>query len=262
MNLSQTTKDVLEKIALAEKEGRFNEHLDDIVYPEYYKVDGDYRYDKPWYQKIAYFIIGIFIVYPYCFIVNNIWLKTKVTGKHNLKKVKGAVVTCNHVNKVDAIALGKALGRRKKHITVAEFNNMKCRLGTYMRVFGTMPFAESHEGIKNFNGHVDKYLSKGHFVTFFPERSEWWCYEKPRPLQPGAFHYAVKSNVPVLPVFITFKKTGKCDKQGIERRKFVVNILEPIFPKTGLSPKEQKEYFLQENQRLWEECYHSFYDNK
>lgn len=262
MNLSQTTKDVLAKIAQAEKEGRFNDHLDDIVYPEYYPVDGKYRFDKPWYYQIAYFFINLIIVRPYCFVVNHSWLKTKVVGRKNLKGIKGAVVTCNHVNKLDAVALGKALKGHKKHYTVAEFNNMKCRLGTYMRVFGTMPFAENHEGMKNFNAHVEKYLKAGHFVTFFPERSEWWCYEKPRPLQPGAFHYAVKNNVPVIPTFITFEKLGKLDEQGIEKRKFIVHILPPIFPDSSRTLKENKEWMLQENVRAWKECYEGYYQQK
>lgn len=263
MNLSQTTPDVLEKIKLAEEEKRYNEHLDAIVYPEYYEVDGNYKFIKPWYVKIAYFFLMLFIVRPYCFIVNKIWLKTKVVGKKNLKGLKtGAVVTCNHVNKVDAIALGKALWPRKTHYTVAEFNNMKCRLGTYMRAYGTMAFSSNHDGLKNFNYHVDKFLQQKHFVTFFPERSEWWCYEKPRPLQIGAFHYAAKSNVPVVPAFITFVKTGKFDKNGIEKRKFIVNILKPIYPKEELSLKENKEYLLNENEKAWIECYENFYNKK
>lgn len=263
MNLSQTTKDVLEKITIAEKEGRFNDHLDDIVFPEYYNVDANYKFVKPWYIRLGYFFLRLFPVNPYCFIVNNFWLKTKVFGKEKLKKIKtGAVVTCNHVNKLDAIALGKALRGRKVHYTVAEFNNMKCRLGSYMRAYGIMPFSESRGGMKNFTQHADLFLQKKHLLTFFPERSEWWCYEKPRPLEIGAFHYAAKNNVPVVPVFITFIKTGKFDNQGIEKRQFIVNVLDPIYPKDGLTVSEQKLYMKEENEKRNIACYEAFYKKK
>lgn len=263
MNLSQTTKDVLVKIEQAEAEKRYNDHLDSILTPEYYEVDKNYRFDKPWYIRLGYFFLMLFIVRPYCFIVNHFWLKVKVTGKKNLAKIKGpAIVTCNHVNKLDAIALGKALKGHKCHYTVAEFNNMKSRLGAYMRAYGIMPFSNTNEGMKNFNHHLEKYLSKGHFITFFPERSEWWCYEKPRPLQIGAFHYAAKYNVPVLPVFITFIKTGKYDNQGIEKRKFIVNILEPIYPNNDLTLKDCKEQMKSLNEERNKECYENFYHKK
>ena len=40
MNLSQTSVDILDKIKEAEKEKRYNEHLDPTVNPNYIKVDG------------------------------------------------------------------------------------------------------------------------------------------------------------------------------------------------------------------------------
>jgi 1-acyl-sn-glycerol-3-phosphate acyltransferase len=262
MNLSQTTKDILEKIEIAEKEKRFNDHLDPTVNPNYIKVDENHKYIWGFKEHIKYGLLKIFPVGPYCFIANNFWLKTKVYGKKNLKGLKSAITTCNHVNKLDAIAIKKALGRRKFRVTVAEFNNLNCSLGTYMRAFGIMPLSSDIKAMKNFNRSVSKMLDNKTFINFFAEQSEWWCYEKPRPVLPGAYHYAVNNNAPILPLFITFTKTGKYDENEIEKRKFHIHILKPIYPKKELSKKEDIEYLMKENMNAWIAKYEEFYKIK
>lgn len=259
MNLSQTSFDVLEKIKIAEKEGRYNDHLDAVVSPEYIKVDENYRYIWSFKDKVKYFLLNKTIVHPYCFMVNHFWLKTKVYGKENLKGVKGGITTCNHVNKLDTIALKKGFKHKTFRYTVAEFNNMNTRLGAYIRAFGSMPISEDKGAFKNFNKAVTKIVSDGGFINFFPEQSEWWCYEKPRPLLPGAFHYAARNNCPIIPCFISFTKTGKFDSNGIEKRKFNVHILKPIYPKPELTLKENKEYLKDENMKAWINKYEEFY---
>lgn len=262
MNLSQTTPDVLEKIKKAESEKKYNEHLDPPADLKYIKVDENYHYIWTLKDKIKYGLLNFFIVHPYCFIVNHFWLKTKIYGKENLKGVKGGIITCNHVNKVDTIALSKGFKRSKFRFTVAEFNNMDTRLGAYIRAYGSMPLSADKGAFKNFNDAVSQIISKGGFINFFPEQSEWWCYEKPRPLLPGAYHYAVKNNCPIIPCFITFTKTGKFDKNGIEKRHFNVFISKPIYPKDELSNKENKEYLMTENMNAWIKIYEDFYHKK
>lgn len=260
MNLSMTTKENLKRIELAEQEGKYNEHVDVSPCLEYYKIDEAYSYQYRWNQKIAYFFLKLCIVKPYAFIANHFWLKTKVIGKANLNGISGGgIVTCNHVNKLDSIALGYALRKKKVHYTTAEFNNMKCRLGSYMRAYGIFPIPERTSMMKKFQGQLKAYLEKKEWVTFFPESSEWWCYEKPRPYQSGAFHFAAKFMVPIIPIFITFKKTGKMSKEGIEKREFILHILRPIYPKRLLSLKENKEYLKNKNEELVWNCYKSFY---
>ena len=49
-------------------------------------------------------------------------------------------------------------------------------------------------------------LEKGRIVHFYPEASLWPWYDKLRPFRNGAFHLAVKSGVPVLPMVFTFRQ--------------------------------------------------------
>lgn len=257
--LTTTTKDVLKKIEQAEKEERFSEHLDPIDYTNCYPVDKNFPYIPSGKLLIKQKLQCFFIVNPFSWLVNCFILKTKVTGYENIKNVKNAVITCNHVNKLDALVVRYAMRDHDMKIMVGDFNNQKGKLGDYMRAYGIMPFSTDRNALKNFNQAVSYYLKKKTYVLFFPERSEWWCYEKPRPLMDGAFHYAVKNNVPVIPTFITFTKTGKYDANGIETRKFHVNILKPIYPQRDLSDHKNIVKMKEQNSLEWKESYEEFY---
>ena len=78
----------------------------------------------------------------------------------------------------------------------------------------------------------------------------------------GAFHYAVKNKVPVIPLFITFTKLGKKDKNGIEQRRFHVHILEPIYADSTLSNAENVKMMKEKNMQLWIQKYEEFYKKK
>lgn len=260
MNLSQTTQEVLLKIEMAEKEGRFNDHIDDVVNTKYIPVDEEFTYEKKWFQKIGYTLLKKGIVSPYAFIANHLWLKTKVVGRSNLNGIStGAILTSNHVNKLDSLAIGYAIKKKRIHYTVAEFNNMDCNLGRCMRAYGIMPIPSKRSMLPRFEQQLQKYLNRGDWINFFPECSEWWCYEKPRPYQIGAFHYAAKYQVPIVPLFITFHKTKKYLPEGIEQRQFIVHILKPIYPNLSLPLKERKNDLKRRNETMIWDCYHRFY---
>ena len=261
-SLIQTTPEVIENIKEFEKKGLFSEHVDPINPDLIMPVGDDFPYiKKPIKLRLKYFFIYNFVVK----VFEPRELKRmgyKVVGRENLKGIKRAVVTSNHINKLDCTLNRHALKGHKVYITAADFNNMKGFLGDIMRASRMMPLGSSMAGMKNFDGAVNTLLKKNNYVLFYPERSEWWCYKKPRPMMVGAFHFAVKNNVPVIPNFITFKENGKKDVNGIDLYDMTVNILKPIYPNPELSPKENIKYMMAENERLWKECYEKTYGIK
>lgn len=262
-SLTTTTPDVLDKIEEAEKAGKFNEHLDPIDYNNCYPVDEQFPYVPHGLVKLRYGVLNFFVVRPFKFIVNHQILKTKVYGRGHLGNIKNAVVTCNHVNKLDAVAAEYAVRNHHAFKTmVGDFNNQKGKLGDYMRAFGVLPFSPKPGALRAFNHAVEYYLRHKTYILFFPERAEWWCYEKPRPIMDGAFHYAVKNKVPVIPLFITFTKLGKKDINGIEQRRFHVHILEPIYADSTLSNAENVKMMKEKNMQLWIQKYEEFYKKK
>ena len=261
-SLIQTTPEVIKNIEEFEKKGLFSEHVDPINPDMVLPVGDNFPYlKKPLRLRIKYFFIYNFIVK----IFEPRELKRmgyKVVGRENLKGIKRAIVTSNHINKLDCTLNRHALKGHKLYITAADFNNMKGLLGDIMRASRMMPLGNTMAGMKNFDNAVNTLLKKNNYVLFYPERSEWWCYKKPRPMMNGAFHFAVKNNVPIIPNFITFKENGKKDINGIDLYDMTVNILKPIYPKEGLTPKENIKYMMEENAKAWKECYEKTYGIK
>ena len=87
----------------------------------------------------------------------------------------------------------------------------------------------------------------------------WWNYRKPKPLKQGAFIFASKNNVPVIPTFITMRDTDKTDENGAYIQAYTLHILKPIYPDEGLSQQENMAYMLKENERQCKEIYEKVY---
>lgn len=256
-----TRREVLERIKECEKTGEFDKHVDPIDYDNYYKVDENYRYMKKGFKEtFKNLFYYIFVVNPYTRYINKKAYKTTFVGRENLKGIKSAIVTCNHVNKFDCLVAKAGLKGHRLYITAAEFNNQKGKFGDYMRAGRMMPISANHVAMKNFNDAIEKRLEKGNYILFYPEQAMWWNYEKPRPYKNGAFHYAVKHNVPVIPMFITYTAMDTVDEEGIPNKKFYLHILKPIYPKKDVQNRENVEYLKNENFRMCKETYEKFYN--
>ena len=90
----------------------------------------------------------------------------------------------------------------------------------------------------------------------------WWNYEKPRPFKDGAFSLAVMNDVPVIPMFITFRPSGKLDENGIEIKHFTVHIMKPIYPDTELPRRARVDTMRDQNRRACVEKYEEIYQKK
>lgn len=262
--LAYTTPDVLDKIKAAEARGDFNAHLDAIDYDMCLPVDESFPYIPAGRLKIRQAIIRVLIISPFMWIVNRFIFRTRVhieKGENHDKNRGGFIVTCNHINKLDALVVLWALKRsgllrgRRLKVMVADFNNQRGRLGEYMRAFGTLPFPSGHRLVRRFNEAVSYYLKKGDCILIFPEQSEWWGYDRPRPLKSGAFYYAVKNSAPVQPLFITCRGSGRM-KNGVEKKYFDVHIAERIHAvKEDVNDHEKIRIMKEENSRQWQKIY-------
>ena len=192
----------------------------------------------------------------------------EVKGLENLCEIDGGtVLTCNHFNPFDTFALHEAFLRSgvkgKKLYRVIREGNYTSFPGFYgylMRNFYTLPLSSNRHTMHKFSEACDKLLSDGNFILIYPEQSMWWNYRKPKPLKAGAYSIALKSNVPILPCFITMKDSDKSGNDGYPIQEYTINIEKPIYPDKSLSKKENLEKMMSENSRIWKEIYEEFYD--
>lgn len=191
----------------------------------------------------------------------------EIVGIENYFKVAdmGVVITCNHFNAFDNYAVYKAiqpyLGKHDLYKIIREGNytSYKGIYGYFFRHCNTLPLGSSRATLKELMQGISELLARNEKILIYPEQGMWWNYRKPRPLKLGAFQFAVRSNAPVLPMFLTMEDTENIGGDGFAIQAYTVNILPPIFPDPNLDPRKNAKKMCLENYRLWKETYEKFY---
>ena len=253
-----TRQEVVSLINECEKNGQFDQHVDPIDWDNALPVDGSFNYLR---KGLKQFLQHTFIVKPFTNKVAKKDFLVEVKGKENLKGIKNAIVTCNHINKFDCLVAKYGLKGHKLRITAGHFNNQKGWFGEMMRVGGLMPLSPNFSAMKNFNDAMGHLLTRGTYVMFYPEQAMWWNYKKPRPFKNGAFHYAVKHNVPVIPLFITMEDRPELDEEtGFPKQKYTLHIMPAIYPNQNLPKAENVEYVKNANYNACKAKYEEVYN--
>jgi 1-acyl-sn-glycerol-3-phosphate acyltransferase len=261
---------VLEKIEKFEREGKFHSPVEnDPESKELLPNQVDYL-NKKLSSKIATWIANRKGTQFFeSLIKNNQMIIKDVVGIENFLSVKGgAMITCNHFNACDNYAIYRAIkpyiGRKKLYKVIREGNytSFPGAIGFFFRHCNTLPLSRNSETMKKFMSAVSTLLARGEKILIYPEQEMWWNYRKPRPMKTGAFRFAVTSKVPVIPAFITMEDSEFIDPNGFPVQAYTIHFLPPIYPKAELSKKENIEYLMNENYRLWVETYENFYNTK
>lgn len=191
----------------------------------------------------------------------------EIRGIENLTGLEtGAVLTCNHFNAFDSFAMQIAvdsakLKNRKLYRVIREGNytSFPGFYGFLMRNCNTLPLSSNHKTLKKFMEATDTLLGRGHLVLVYPEQSMWWNYRKPKPLKNGAFTFAVKNNVPVIPCFITMRDTDLIGDDGFFVQEYTIHIGKPLEPDRDLPYSKKVQALADENYRIWKEIYEREY---
>ena len=287
---SEYRVNLVNKIRQYELEGRFDEDVEDDP-PSKTIMPDDIDYLRRGlgakfktfitHQKAKVFLKTI--------LKHKIMIIKEIKGIENWQKLNtGAIITCNHFNAFDSFAMQEAYHASKKWpknkfyrvIKEGNYTSFPGFFGELMRHFYTLPLSSNIKTMVKFTEATNTLLSKGNYVLFYPEQAMWWNYRKPRPVKPGAYKFAVKNNVPVLPCFITMRDsdilgeelrarlTKKFDisenfvPDGFYVQEYTIHIGEPIYPKAELNPKENMQYMADRNYEVWKEIYEKEYDMK
>lgn len=264
-NLDETFKKM-------EREQRFNDHLNPVDWSISKPVTKRYPFRPGPVRRVVYGIANIFIKSFSKKQAEQVF-ETKVEGFENLSGIKNAVVVANHFTVFDCLVYQHIL-KHKTKILGAEFNNRKGKMGFLMRAGGMLPLnmgemplefsgltahearKRSYEVTKKLNESIAYYLTHGYYLIVYPEQSMWHMYEKPRPFQAGAFHFAVQNNVPIIPMFTTMSPSGG------ENKKLTVHIGEAIYPKSELNKSENKQFLKAQSFAHFKEVYERVYNKK
>lgn len=270
MNQSNERLKVLEKIKEYERQQLWDQDVEnDPPAKELFSKDIDYL-NKKLSSKIATWFANMVATNFYeKLIKNNQLIIKRINGIENFLAVKGgAIITSNHFSPLENYAVWRTIkpymGKRKLYRIIKEGNytNPPKPFKFIMHHCNTLPLSRNRETMKYFLKSIDTLLSRGEKILIYPEQSMWWNYRKPRPLKNGAFKFAVSSNVPVIPFFITMSDGNNLDGDGFPVQEYTINIMPAIYPDQNLSKNENAEMMKTKNYEYWKQTYEHFYQTE
>lgn len=189
-----------------------------------------------------------------------------VDGLENALKIdSGAIITCNHFNAYDNYALYRVIlpwlkkQRLYKIIREGNYTAFPGLYGFFFRNCNTLPLSSNFDTMRKFMSSVDTLLKRGEKILVYPEQGMWWNYKKPRPLKNGAFRFAARNNVPVLPCFITMADSDKLDADGFFVQKYTINIGQPIYPDCNIGISDASDKMAEQTSSFMKEVYERVY---
>lgn len=260
---------IIKKIEEYEREGRFDEDVEDdppsrMLMPDeidYYRK-GLYKKAK---TKFAFMIARRFLNKM---ISKKQLIIKDIKGIENFRNLEtGAVITCNHFNALDSFAIQMAYEAAEQPdrtfyrvIREGNYTSFPGFYGFLMRQCNTLPLSSNQETLRKFMEATNTLLKEGNFVLVYPEQSMWWNYRKPKPLKKGAFTFACRNNVPVLPCFITMRDSDIMGEDGFFVQEYTIHISEPIYPDSSLSYSKNVKMVMDKNYEVWKEIYEREYE--
>lgn len=261
---------VLKKIDEFEREGKFDQDVEEDP-PSRMIMPGEVDYEQ---KKLKSKVMAW-----YSFNLARNFIKQQMRQKHliirgiegleNLDGLKsGAIMTCNHFNAFDSFAIQfvyDEIHKRVKHgkffriIKEGNYTSFPGFYGILMRHCNTLPLSSNRHTMNEFMTAVDHLLAAGNFILIYPEQSMWWNYRKPKPLKKGAFIFATKAKVPVIPSFITMEDSSVIDSDGFPVQEYTIHIAKPIYPQENFTRAENVEYMMNENYAEWKQIYEHAY---
>lgn len=268
--ISPERAQVLQRIEEYEKEGRFNDSVEnDPEAPELLPEDVDYlckKFSSKMKRRVANFLGDRYFLN---LIKKDILIIDGVTGEEHLSALQnGAVITCNHFSAMDNYAvfhcIRKYLPRKYLYKVIREGNytNFPGLYGFLFRYCNTLPLSSNRRTMMNFMSATNELLKRGETVLVYPEQAMWWNYKKPRPYKVGGFKLAYRAGVPVVPIFITMKDDTRLDGDGYPIQRMTLHILKPIYPDKSLGEKVGAENVMNEAYALCKEKYEEVYGVK
>ncbi len=165
-------------------------------------------------------------------LVPRLWMGVKVYGRKNKRKEKGVILISNHIHPLDAFFLATTFYFRKVYVTMLQSNLGFGLASRYMRIAAAVPIPTERRQLRRFNEQTRMALEKGKNILFYPEAALMPYCNHIRNFLPGAFHYAVLYDRPIVPCCYTFHKPKGIYKL-LRGKKPVVHfhILEPYYIK-------------------------------
>ncbi len=226
-----------------------NEDVIHIYEPLEFDIDENYQYINN--DKLFLFISNLIyygVAFPVLTVLNKIIYDLKIEGKEYIKNLKtGAISVSNHVLILDCTMVGLSFGIKKLYFTTREGSFKIPFVRKLIKLLRAVPIPTDIKNKKFFTKELDNAIQEGKIIHFYPEKALWPYYDKIRNFQNGAFAFAIRNNVPVIPMVITFREPKGIRKLFKRKKDVTLKILEPIKYKSKNSENEAENCIDSEN---------------
>ncbi len=270
MIIGDNREAVIENIKTFAQSGQFHNkvELNDPVLTNEQNREITDRYienRKRWSFK-AKTAVGVMLAKMAAKIVNK---DTQIVGIEKIpNNLGGVLITSNHFGPLENTViryLTNELGRRKLGI-ISQTTNfaMTGIIGFIMNYADTIPISTDPRYLaRDFLSVLkERLVDKKDAILLYPEQEMWFNYRKPRPPKNGAYFYAAKLNIPIISCFVEMIDLEEDDTDEFKKVKYVLHILEILYPEPNRTTKENTETLAVRDYELKKACYEKVYGKK
>lgn len=223
-----------------------HEHTLHMWTPLQVEVTKDYKFVPKSFLFHFFSWFVYFIIIPILGIYNYLWYGFRIQGREKLKLVKGGKITVtNHIHPMDCTFVSLATFPHKLYFPTLKSNLEIPVISKLIRLLCAIPIPSGMDAKKKFVKAIDTLLQTGKTVQIYPEVAMWPYHDRLRQFKNGAFEFAVKSQVPVIPMVYTFR-----EPKGIWKRKrkpcITLQILDPVYPNKEVNNRKEAVIQLRE----------------
>lgn len=208
----------------------YDEHVIHLWEPLNFSVTSGYDYLRRGKFKSAFyrFLRGVIRVVftPIC----RIMFGFRIEGKENLEKIKntGAVSVMNHINFIDCVLVALAMPKRRIYFVTLESNFRIPLACSIIRALGAVPLSGNSKTLRELMDAMDSALKDGNVVHMYPEGVLFPYCNGLRKFKTGAFHMAVRSGKPVLPMVLIQREPTGIRKLFKKKPCLTLRMLPPV----------------------------------
>ncbi|GHT15905.1 hypothetical protein AGMMS4956_16960 [Bacteroidia bacterium] len=207
--------------------------------------------DKTLKFRIKSFGLYVF-VFCVVFLLQKVRFGLKIEGRKILQKNKkhfknGAITISNHVLRWDFLCVLQAICPQRAFVIVWQ-HLLRGKDRGVVRLIRGIPLAETKETTLTFMRAMDELNRKKKWIHVFPESSNWHYFQPIRPFKTGAFSFAYRYKLPIVPMAILYRQPTGVSK--LWHKKFpllTLKIGEPLFVDFTLDRKSAIDKLLRES---------------
>jgi 1-acyl-sn-glycerol-3-phosphate acyltransferase len=215
-------------------------------------IDEHYHFvdNSLWFKIKSYFLY--LFVFCVVFPLQKVKFGLKIEGKEHLKKnkkqfINGAITISNHTLRWDFLCVLQAIRPKRAYVIVWQ-HLLRGKDHNVVRTIRGIPLAETKATTMAFMRALDDLHEHKKWIHVFPESANWHYFQPIRPFKPGAFSFAHRYHIPIIPMAVSYRETTGIYKLWSKKLPLLtLRIGEPLYPDYTIDRKASINKLLEES---------------